>query len=116
MGFDSIKAHQQFKDGKLSKHAVFSQPGLCMVDVYCARPGQSQPVHGHAHATKCYAVIEGRARITIGDDFRVRVHPSLRNTEYQTLEHKPLRLPVHKAERPSITAIRAHRRLMSAAP
>ena len=70
MGFDSIKAHQQFKDGKLSKHAVFSQPGLCMVDVYCARPGQSQPVHGHEHATKCYAVIEGRARITIGDEVR----------------------------------------------
>ena len=70
MGFDSVTAHKHFKDGKLNKDAVFSHSGLCMVDVYCALPGQSQPVHGHANAAKCYAVLEGRARITIGEEIR----------------------------------------------
>ncbi|MEW5849538.1 MAG: cupin domain-containing protein [Myxococcota bacterium] len=70
MPFDSVASKRAFKSEKLAKNAVFQEAGVAMVDVYCAHPGQQQPVHGHPNAAKCYAVIEGRARITIGDEIR----------------------------------------------
>jgi quercetin dioxygenase-like cupin family protein len=67
MTFDSVSAHRAFRTEKLSKNAVFAESGVAMVDVYCARPGQGQPVHGHANAAKSYLILEGRARVTVGE-------------------------------------------------
>ncbi|MBI5495726.1 MAG: cupin domain-containing protein [Deltaproteobacteria bacterium] len=70
MGFDAVKNHVRFNAEKLSKNGVFSDEKLAMVDVYCARAGQQQRTHAHAHAAKCYVILEGRAKVTIGSDTR----------------------------------------------
>ena len=37
------------------------------LDLYCLAPGQAQKPHTHADQDKIYVVLEGRARVTLGD-------------------------------------------------
>jgi len=52
---------------KLAKHNLFETPRF-FADVYVLRPGQAQAPHRHAGEDKCYFVLEGRARVTSGEE------------------------------------------------
>ena len=69
MGFQDTRAVRRFAPEKLQKVNLF-ETGDMFCDIYCLEPGQEQTVHAHAGATKFYYVIEGTARITIGDSIR----------------------------------------------
>jgi len=36
-------------------------------DLYCLLPGQAQKVHAHQGSDKVYLVLQGRARVRVGD-------------------------------------------------
>lgn len=67
MYFTKIAEHQKFSAEKLKKNPLFSDDKLMLMDVYCAHPGQSQHVHAHPNAAKVYVILEGTARVTVGD-------------------------------------------------
>src|SRR4051812_27212091 len=52
---------------KLKKHAVF-ETGRFFLDVYCLAPGQAQKAHSHPGSDKVYVVLEGRCRVTVGEE------------------------------------------------
>ena len=55
-----------FDAAKMQKNALFTSSHL-FYDLYCLEPGQAQKVHAHAGSDKIYLVLEGTARVTIGD-------------------------------------------------
>ena len=57
---------RRFSAGKMQKLNLF-ETGEMFCDIYCLLPGQAQPVHAHADATKFYYVIEGEGRFTVGE-------------------------------------------------
>jgi mannose-6-phosphate isomerase-like protein (cupin superfamily) len=67
--FLDLAAATRFASDKLRKNNVFSTPRM-FCDVYCFEPGQSQSAHAHADADKVYVVLQGLARIQIGEDER----------------------------------------------
>jgi quercetin dioxygenase-like cupin family protein len=56
-----------FSADKLKKHGLFQTPRF-FLDVYCLGPGQAQTPHAHASSDKVYLVLEGRCRVTVGDE------------------------------------------------
>jgi mannose-6-phosphate isomerase-like protein (cupin superfamily) len=58
-----------FAAGKMKKNNLFTTERL-FCDVYCFEPGQEQSAHAHAGSDKVYYVIDGTARIRVGDEER----------------------------------------------
>ena len=54
---------------KLSKTNLFESRRM-FCDVYALAPGQEQAGHVHADSDKVYAVVEGRCRVSVGDEAR----------------------------------------------
>lgn len=59
----------RFDASKFPKVPVADAEGG-FIDLYCLLPGQAQPVHTHADAEKCYYVLQGRGRFTLGGEVR----------------------------------------------
>ena len=64
--FADAAAAAQFAVDKMRKNNLFTTERL-FCDVYCFEPGQEQTAHAHAGSDKVYYVIEGTARIRIGE-------------------------------------------------
>jgi len=67
-----VKVRDQiaFKAEKMNKVSLFdSERFFC--DVYCLDPGQTQKVHAHEGSDKIYYVLEGRGKITVGQEEKV---------------------------------------------
>ncbi len=60
---------RRFSPEKMQKVNLFSTSQF-FLDVYCLEPGQAQKVHRHDDASKFYLVLEGHARIQVGDERR----------------------------------------------
>jgi len=58
-----------FAPEKLSKVGLFETERF-FLDLYCLLPGQSQKPHAHEGCDKVYLVVEGRARVRVGDEER----------------------------------------------
>jgi len=58
-----------FSPEKLRKVGLFETPRF-FLDLYCLEPGQSQKPHAHDGSDKVYLVVEGRGRVTVGDEER----------------------------------------------
>ncbi|MDX2168571.1 MAG: cupin domain-containing protein [Deltaproteobacteria bacterium] len=67
--FADTLAAAQFAADKMKKNNLFTTERL-FCDVYCFEPGQEQAPHAHAGSDKVYFVIEGSARIRVGEDER----------------------------------------------
>lgn len=63
----TLAAHHRFDAAKMQKIALFESPHL-FFDLYCLEPGQAQKVHAHDGSDKVYVVLEGTARVTVGDE------------------------------------------------
>lgn len=59
----------RFSAEKMQKINLFSTPQQ-FLDVYCLEPGQKQKIHVHEGSSKVYVVLEGHARITVGEETR----------------------------------------------
>ena len=60
-------AIRESREDKMAKHNLFETPRF-FADVYVLRPGQAQATHVHAGEDKCYLVLEGRGRVTTGEE------------------------------------------------
>lgn len=69
VGFQEIAAHRRFVADKYQKISLFETPHTAM-DVYCLLPGQAQKVHAHKDTDKYYVVLDGTARIRVGEEER----------------------------------------------
>ena len=69
MSFIDTSKQHRFSDEKLQKVNLFETAQM-FCDVYCLEPGQTQKPHEHAGATKFYYVVEGTARVMIGEEQR----------------------------------------------
>lgn len=58
---------RSFSPEKMQKINLFETPNF-FADVYCLEPGQEQKAHAHKGADKIYAVLEGTARVLVGDE------------------------------------------------
>jgi mannose-6-phosphate isomerase-like protein (cupin superfamily) len=67
--FADATAAAQFAADKMKKNNLFTTERM-FCDVYCFEPGQEQTPHAHAGSDKVYFVVDGTARIRIGDDER----------------------------------------------
>lgn len=56
-----------FKSEKMNKVSLFDTDRF-FCDVYCLEPGQIQKVHAHEGSDKIYYVLEGKGKITIGEE------------------------------------------------
>jgi quercetin dioxygenase-like cupin family protein len=56
-----------FSDDKMHKISLFDTE-RCMIDLYCARPGQGQRPHVHEGEDKSFYVIQGRGEFQIGTE------------------------------------------------
>ena len=56
-----------FSEEKMQKVNLFATNQL-FLDLYCLEPGQRQKLHRHDDASKFYLVLEGHARIHVGDE------------------------------------------------
>jgi mannose-6-phosphate isomerase-like protein (cupin superfamily) len=64
-----------FAADKMQKHNLFTTERL-FCDVYCFEPGQAQAPHSHAGSDKVYYVLEGTARIRVGELERAAAAPA----------------------------------------
>lgn len=62
-----LEAERRFDAQSLTKVSLFETERMFM-DLYCLEPGQSQRRHAHAGADKVYVVLEGTARVQVGDE------------------------------------------------
>ncbi len=67
--FIDVHEAARFAADKMKKNNLFTTERL-FCDVYCFEPGQEQHAHSHAGSDKVYFVLEGTARITVGDQER----------------------------------------------
>ena len=58
---------RHFSPEKMQKVNLFSTSEL-FLDVYCLEPGQKQKAHVHESSSKVYIVLEGHARVTVGQE------------------------------------------------
>ncbi len=65
--FAAVAAAAQFAADKMKKNNLFTTERM-FCDVYCFEVGQEQAGHAHAGSDKVYFVIDGTARIHIGDE------------------------------------------------
>jgi mannose-6-phosphate isomerase-like protein (cupin superfamily) len=56
----------RFAAEKMQKLGLFASDTF-FLDLYCLEPGQAQKPHAHERSAKVYLVLEGRARVTLGD-------------------------------------------------
>jgi mannose-6-phosphate isomerase-like protein (cupin superfamily) len=67
--FRSIDATAVFSDAKATKADLFLGRFL-FVGLNCFEPGQSQSVHLHGGSDKFYVVLNGKARMVVGEETR----------------------------------------------
>ncbi|MBA3658403.1 MAG: cupin domain-containing protein [Gemmatimonadales bacterium] len=67
--FRSVAAEVVFDPARAAKVDLFRGRAL-LVGLNCFERGQSQKIHSHAGADKFYLLIEGKARMTVGDETR----------------------------------------------
>src|SRR3712207_3139611 len=60
---------RRFSPDGLQKLKLFQTPRF-FADVYCLEPDQEQKAHAHEGSDKVYVVLEGRARVRVGDEER----------------------------------------------
>jgi mannose-6-phosphate isomerase-like protein (cupin superfamily) len=58
---------RRFAPEGLQKLNLFQTPRF-FADVYCLEVGQEQKAHAHEGSDKVYCVLEGRARVRVGDE------------------------------------------------
>src|SRR5919201_1962840 len=58
---------RRFSAEGLQKLNLFQTPRF-FADVYCLEPEQGQKAHSHEGSDKVYMVLEGRARVRVGDE------------------------------------------------
>ena len=58
-----------FSPDKLVKVGLFETERF-FLDLYCLEPGQAQKPHAHEGCDKVYLVLEGRARVQVGNEER----------------------------------------------
>jgi quercetin dioxygenase-like cupin family protein len=58
-----------FSSEKMKKVGLFETERF-FLDLYCLEPGQSQKPHAHEGCDKVYLVVEGRAKVRVGDQER----------------------------------------------
>jgi mannose-6-phosphate isomerase-like protein (cupin superfamily) len=61
-----IRDHAKLQPDKMAKVAL-AATSRAQLDLYCLGPGQAQKPHTHADQDKIYVVLEGRARVIVGD-------------------------------------------------
>ncbi len=66
MDVASLSARRFSPEG-LQKLNLFQTPRF-FADVYCLEPEQEQKAHAHEGSDKVYVVLEGRARVRVGDE------------------------------------------------
>ena len=104
-----VLAVKRFADEKMQKVSLFDTAN-CFCDLYCLKPGQSQKPHSHAGADKIYYVIEGEARIQVGDEEqlagagRIVLAPSDVVHGVRNASSQPLSLLVFMAPNPNVKA------------
>lgn len=67
--FVPVRERLAFSTEKMRKVGLVDTASL-FCDAYCFEPGQEQKGHRHAVGDKLYYVLEGTARIRVGDDER----------------------------------------------
>jgi mannose-6-phosphate isomerase-like protein (cupin superfamily) len=67
--FAEIDSLSVFSADKMKKNNIFATKRF-FCDVYCFEPGQAQKPHAHVGSDKLYLVVDGLARIRIGDEER----------------------------------------------
>lgn len=67
--FRSVESAVEFEATKGYKADLF-QGRTLFVGLNCFEPGQSQKVHRHAGADKFYLLLEGKARMIVGEETR----------------------------------------------
>jgi mannose-6-phosphate isomerase-like protein (cupin superfamily) len=67
MDIRTVLDARRFSTEKMQKVNLFATNEL-FLDVYCLEPGQSQKIHAHEKSSKFYVVLEGHARIHVGDE------------------------------------------------
>lgn len=67
--FKNYRVHVGSRPEKFYKETLF-QGEHVMIGLNCFEPGQAQAVHDHAGQDKCYVVMEGSGRFTVGDEVR----------------------------------------------
>ena len=104
-----VLAAKRFADEKMQKVSLFDTAN-CFCDLYCLKPGQSQKPHSHAGADKIYYVIEGEARIQVGEEEqvagagRIVLAPSDVVHGVRNASSEPLSLLVFMAPNPNVKA------------
>jgi quercetin dioxygenase-like cupin family protein len=104
-----VLSAKRFADEKMQKVSLFDTAN-CFCDLYCLKPGQSQKPHSHSGADKIYYVIEGEARIQVGDEEqvagagRIVLAPSDVVHGVRNASSQPLSLLVFMAPNPNVRA------------
>ena len=65
--FTTVAAHASFAEAKFTK-ADLARGAHLFAGLNCFEPGQSQVVHAHDGADKFYLVLEGKARMRVGEE------------------------------------------------
>ena len=104
-----VLSAKRFADEKMQKVSLFDTAN-CFCDLYCLKPGQSQKPHSHAGADKIYYVIEGEARIQVGEEEqvagagRIVLAPSDVVHGVRNVSSQPLSVLVFMAPNPNVKA------------
>ena len=57
----------EFSSEKMKKVSLFDTDNF-FCDIYCLETGQSQKVHSHEGSDKVYLVLQGKGKVTVGDE------------------------------------------------
>lgn len=68
--FTRVAERVAFAPGKYAKADLASGAGLA-AGLNCFEPGQQQAAHAHEGADKFYFLLQGKARMRVGDEVRV---------------------------------------------
>ena len=104
-----VLSAKRFAGEKMQKVSLFDTAN-CFCDLYCLNPGQSQKPHSHAGADKIYYVIEGEARIQVGEEEqvagagRIVLAPSDVVHGVRNASSQPLSVLVFMAPNPNVKA------------
>jgi len=69
MNVVKVRGAVAFNPEKLKKISLFDTDRF-FCDIYCFEPGQSQKVHTHEGSDKVYYVLEGKGKVTVGQEVR----------------------------------------------
>lgn len=65
--YENVREKIAYANDKMQKVSVFSTP-RCMIDLYCALPGQGQRPHVHEGEDKAFYVLQGTGEFQIGGE------------------------------------------------